>query len=172
MTHLENISKLFKKEDGLLVIALDGENAWEFYPNDGHDFLNMLYQRISDANFVKTACVGEYLSAHPPKQNISKLKPGSWINGDFQKWIGNPYKNKAWEYLTEARKLLDSCQLSDANSKLAWKQMYILEGSDWFWWYGDKQPEFDMLFRMHLSNFYRILGLEIPAYLNSPIEPV
>ncbi|MDD5044164.1 MAG: glycoside hydrolase family 57 protein [Candidatus Omnitrophica bacterium] len=171
MMHLENIAKALKNEDCLLTIALDGENAWEYYPNDGHDFLNLLYQRISDAEFVKTVCVGEYLKSHPPKQNISKLKAGSWINGDFQKWIGNQYKNKAWECLAQARKALE--KLKDPKKHdLAWKQMYILEGSDWFWWYGDKMPEFDMLFRMHLSNFYRIIGEEIPAYLNAPLEPV
>ncbi|MCM8771324.1 MAG: glycoside hydrolase family 57 protein, partial [Candidatus Omnitrophica bacterium] len=171
MTHLKNIAQTFKNEDCLVVIALDGENAWEYYPNDGWDFLNLLYQKISEADFIKSVTISEYLNIHPPKQTLAKLKPGSWINADFQKWIGNPYKNKAWEYLIAARKLLTNLSSSLPNPALAWKQMYILEGSDWFWWYGDKQPEFDALFRMHLANFYRLLGREIPTYLNSPLEP-
>ncbi|MCM8770406.1 MAG: glycoside hydrolase family 57 protein [Candidatus Omnitrophica bacterium] len=171
MHHLQNIHHLFKDDDCLLTIALDGENAWEYYPNDGCDFLNLLYQKISDADFIKTVTVSEYLETHPAQQTIKKLKAGSWINGDFQKWIGNQYKNKAWEYLAQARKLLTNPQAPIPNPELAWKQMYILEGSDWFWWYGDKLPEFDALFRMHLSNFYRIIGKEPPEYLNSPLEP-
>ena len=170
MAHLKNIHHAFKNEDCLVTIAMDGENAWEYYANDGHDFLELLYQSISDADYIKTSTISEYLETHPPKRNIKTLKAGSWINGDFQKWIGNPYKNKAWEYLIQARKLLANPRSPLPNPELAWKQMYILEGSDWFWWYGDKQPEFDMLFRMHLSNFYRIMNEEIPAYLNAPIE--
>ncbi len=173
MYHLENIAKSFGSQDCLVSIAMDGENAWEYYLNDGHNFLQALYERLSEAKFLKTTTISEYLNTHPAKSALKKLKPGSWINCDFTKWIGNPYKNKAWGYLTDARKILQQIKdtLPEEKQALAWKQMYILEGSDWFWWYGEQNPEFDMLFRMHLSGFYRIIGQEVPAYLNSPLEP-
>lgn len=169
MKHLENIAASFKNQDILVTIALDGENAWEFYANDGHDFLELLYRRLSESDFLKTTTISQYLKTHPAKQQINHLAAGSWIYGEFNKWIGNPHKNKAWEYLEKARQELEVIgrQKTEINLDLAWKQMHILEGSDWFWWYGDvPSGEFDMLFRMHLSNFYKIIGKDIPGYLN------
>jgi alpha-amylase/alpha-mannosidase (GH57 family) len=54
--------------------------------------------------------------------------------------------------------------------ELALKQIYIAEGSDWFWWYGEEPDgSFDKLFRMHLSNFYTLIERAIPYYLQKPI---
>jgi len=167
MKHLENISAAFKDNDILVTLAMDGENAWEYYTNDGYDFLEAFYKQLSDSKFVKTTTVSEYLKTHPPKSKIKRLATGSWIFGNFDKWMNNPYKAKAWEWLAEARKELD-----DSHSEMAWKQMHILEGSDWFWWYGeDPDGTFDKLFRMHLSNFYTLIGKEPPAYLKRPLTP-
>ncbi len=177
MKHLANIEKAFKGKDPLVTIAMDGENAWEYYSNDGHDFLELLYQEMSKADFLKAVTVSEYLAKFPGRRQIKHLAAGSWINGDFSKWIGNPYKVRAWEYLALARQELETWsakdQSTDAPAKeLAWKQMYILEGSDWYWWAGEDYPGyFDRLFRTHLANFYRIIGKEVPAYLNKPLEP-
>ena len=147
------------------------ENAWEFYPNDGADFLNLLYQKLSDSEIIRTTTISEYLKTHPPKSEIKRLSAGSWIFAEFSKWINNPYKNKAWEYLAEARKLLEEATKSEGHqvTSLAWKQMYICEGSDWFWWYGEDNDAFDKLFRMHLSNLYTLIGKEPPDYLNKPL---
>src|SRR6266851_4290819 len=41
-------------KDYLAVIALDGENAWEFYPRDGHDFLNALYTELEASPEIVT----------------------------------------------------------------------------------------------------------------------
>ncbi|MGE5197397.1 MAG: glycoside hydrolase [Deltaproteobacteria bacterium] len=173
MRNLENINNAFKDRDVFVAVAMDGENAWEYYVNDGHDFLNELYSRFAAADFMKTVTVNEYLKKFPPVKEIERLAAGSWIYGEFGKWIGNPYKNKAWEYLALARlelqKLIDAGQPVDP---LAWKQMDICEGSEWFWWYGeDPLGEFDRLFRMHLSNFYRLINKPIPEYLNTPLRP-
>src|ERR1051325_4821821 len=48
--------------------------------------------------------------------------------------------------------------------------MFIAEGSDWFWWYGDDHSsdhdlEFDDLFRRHVRNVYRALEKPIPEEL-------
>jgi len=169
MAHLENINQAFKDKDTLVTIAMDGENAWEFYRNDGHDFLELLYKHISEASFVKTTTISEYLKNNPVKSEIKHLSAGSWIYGEFGKWIGNPYKVKAWEWLARARKAIKETKNP---SDLAWKQMYILEGSDWFWWFGeDPDGSFDRLFRLHLTNFYQLINQEPPAYLSSPLTP-
>ena len=171
MKHLENTAKAFKNQDILLTIAMDGENAWEFYANDGHDFLELLYERLTEAPFLRAVTVSEYLLMHPAQHRIPRLAAGSWIYSEFGKWIGSPQKNKAWEYIARARAELATLKTQGAkiNWDLAWKQMYILEGSDWFWWYGDNQPEFDQLFRTHLANFYIIIGKEIPDYAHYPL---
>jgi len=173
MHHLDNIAQAFKNKDILIAIAMDGENAWEYYTNDGHDFLEMLYQRLSDSPDIRTVTVGEYLKEHPAKKEIHRLAAGSWIYGEFSKWINNPYKNRGWDYLAIARRQLQE-MLDEGKpvSEMAWKQMRILEGSDWFWWLGEDYPGyFDRLYRMHLRNFYALIDKEIPEYLNHPIAP-
>jgi alpha-amylase/alpha-mannosidase (GH57 family) len=172
MRHLEDIAQGLKDKDILVTVALDGENAWEYYSNDGRDFLELLYQRLSDSRLLKTTTIADYLKSHPAQTQIKHLAAGSWIYGEFGKWIGNLKKVKAWEYLAQARQELVSFRLQAPGSKLelAWKQIYILEGSDWFWWAGeDPTGDFDRLFRMHLKNFYTLVDTAIPAYLDEPL---
>ncbi len=169
MGHLENINKAFKNQDTLITIAMDGENAWEYFRNDGHDFLDLLYKRICESEFIKTTTISEYLKLNPAKRVIKRLSAGSWIYGEFGKWIGNPHKVKAWEWLAQARKAIGKTKNP---SDLAWKQMYILEGSDWFWWAGeDPDGSFDRLFRLHLTNLYTLIKKDPPAYLAEPLTP-
>ncbi|PIQ90767.1 MAG: glycoside hydrolase [Candidatus Omnitrophica bacterium CG11_big_fil_rev_8_21_14_0_20_41_12] len=169
MKHLKNINKTFKGKDILVTIAMDGENAWEFFRNDGHDFLELFYQRITQAPFVKTTTISEYLKNNPAKTEIKKLSPGSWIYADFGKWIGNPHKLKAWEWLEEARRAINETKNP---TELAWKQMHVLEGSDWFWWAGeDPDGSFDRLYRLHLTNLYKLIDRQPPEYLLSPLTP-
>jgi hypothetical protein len=57
----------------------------------------------------------------------------------------------------------------------AWRQVYIAEGSDWCWWYGDEHQgqyndQFDHLFRRHLISIYELLGLRPPEGLYRPIH--
>src|SRR5262249_23479294 len=43
--------RLFNWErEGVVTIALDGENCWETYEQDGNQFLNELYRRLSEDN--------------------------------------------------------------------------------------------------------------------------
>ncbi len=171
--HMHNIAKGFKGEDCLVVIAMDGENAWEYYKNDGWDFLGHLYKCLSDDKLIQTVTVSEYLNKFPARDNIRRLSAGSWIYGNFNKWMGQEQKNRAWDYLALAREQLRQSIVSSPQSivdiEKAWKQIYVCEGSDWFWWYGDNNADFDYLYRRHLSNFYRFIGMEPPEYLSRPI---
>ncbi|MDD3988019.1 MAG: glycoside hydrolase family 57 protein, partial [Candidatus Omnitrophica bacterium] len=170
INHLENINKTFKGKDILVTIAMDGENAWEYFSNDGHDFLRLLYERLSESKTIKTTTVSQYLNNNPAKSQIKHLATGSWIYGNFDKWMNNPAKTKAWDWLLTARrdteKSLTDLENTEEKRKLILKQMHILEGSDWFWWYGeDPDGSFDRLFRMHLTNLYKLLEKDPPAYL-------
>ncbi len=169
MFHLLKIKEYFGDADCFVPIALDGENAWEFYRNDGRDFLKLLYGRLVETNYVKTVTVSEYLKNHAARHSLPALSPGSWIHSDFNKWMGHPAKNKAWEYLAQARNLLTEEHLKDERIM---KQIHILEGSDWFWWFGDKNKAFDELFRLHLKNFYSLLGKSPDVDLNIPLDTV
>ena len=98
--------------------------------------------------------------------------PGSWINADFYIWAGHRDDHRAWQQLAAARRAFDAHggSLSPARRALAWEELLVAEGSDWFWWYGDDHSsdhdaEFDDLFRRHLRNVHEALGLEPPAEL-------
>jgi alpha-amylase/alpha-mannosidase (GH57 family) len=169
----------------VVSMFLDGENPWEAYPNDGEDFLNELYRRLSAEPGVRTIRVSDYLNEFPPKHTLEHLHPGSWINHNFNVWIGHPEENEAWDSLAGARAVLVQTQAcagaarasrpTVADLERAWEAVYIAEGSDWFWWYGDdftsdNDAEFDNLFRTHLMNAYRFAGAEIPRALAEPIK--
>jgi hypothetical protein len=113
-------------------------------------------------------------------QPIGHIFPGSWINANFDIWIGHEEDNKAWDYLLRARQTYDRVvsqpghQLTEEQKKLAYEELLIAEGSDWCWWYGPQhdsanRPEFDQLFRDHLANVYRALNLLPPEELSRPI---
>jgi alpha-amylase/alpha-mannosidase (GH57 family) len=175
MKHLEIIHQGLKNQDILVTIAMDGENAWEYYPDDGHGFLELLYEKLSQSKIIKTVTVSEYLKKNYPQLEIKRLAAGSWIYAEFGKWIGNPQKLICWEWLAKARKELDAFTVNCVSFtreklRMAYKQIYILEGSDWFWWAGeDPAGDFAKIFRMHLVNFYTIIGKEAPDYLKKPL---
>ena len=164
-------------ENHLLTIALDGENCWENYPNDGSDFLNMLYSKLEQDESIETVLISDYISDDTNKKILNKIHPGSWINKDFNFWIGDNVKNLAWQYLNTVREEISNIIKSNPkleNIDAAMRELYIAEGSDWFWWYGEPNNSgqdnvFDFLFREHLKNAYKILGQEYPSYLDESI---
>ena len=161
----------------LVSIILDGENAWEYYQNDGRDFFLYLYERLSGEKGLRCVTVDEYLKENPPQASIERLHAGSWINANYRVWIGHEEDNRAWDLLARTRLALTDYASRDGEpDKLAkaWEEIYIAEGSDWCWWYGDdhfseNDEEFDLLFRTHLMNVYRIIGLDIPDELQISI---
>ena len=167
----------------LVSVILDGENAWEFYDNDGKEFLHTLYQTISADPLIKTVTPSEFLEVAPDQPQIEDLYAGSWINHDFSTWIGEDEENTAWEYLAKTRDFLQQYitgsradAVSAESLEEALTQMYIAEGSDWFWWYGADQNSgddrsFDEQFRSTLKQVYLVLDEEPPVFLNVPIIP-
>jgi alpha-amylase/alpha-mannosidase (GH57 family) len=154
-----------------VFVILDGENAWEHYEGQGRPFLRAFYGSLEAHRELQTvtmaeACVGA-------SERLPSIFPGSWINGDFYIWIGHPDDHRAWGQLAEARRALDSPPpgLPEGALEQAREELLIAEGSDWFWWYGDDHSsdhdlEFDDLFRRHVRNVYRALGLPIPEELH------
>ncbi len=193
--------------DVLITVILDGENAWEWYRQDidGKEFLNAFYRKLSAlyaSGQIITTTTTEYLQGnatrgigpHPILQlpAMTQLWPGSWINGNYDTWIGEQEENKAWEYLLRARTDLEKSGLKrpDPNAAppkqgtrawytyMTWEAMYAAEGSDWFWWYGNDQSApagdepFDEAFRIHLENMYKF-ARRAGASISSPgFEPI
>jgi alpha-amylase/alpha-mannosidase (GH57 family) len=179
--NLKNIGVVLENSvnDCVIPIILDGENAWEYFPDDGTEFLNRMYQTLAEDDEIEVISFDDAASFLQPIR-LAHLFSGSWINHNFRIWIGHSEDNAAWDLLYNARKDLVEYESKhpEVDKKLiekAWKQIYIAEGSDWCWWYGDDHigahnKEFDELFRHHLGSMYRILKLDIPAEIIKPIH--
>lgn len=165
-------------EKAVLPIILDGENCWEYYQENGRPFLRELYRLLTSTPELSTVCVSDLFAAGTvdPHRSLSRLSPGSWIDGNFRIWIGGQEENRAWELVAAARSALMSRKgVVDLTSfHTAYEDLMIAEGSDWFWWFGEDNNsandlEFDRLFRERLRKIYRGVGLEPPAELDLPI---
>ncbi|MCW8982668.1 MAG: glycoside hydrolase family 57 protein [Gammaproteobacteria bacterium] len=180
--HLQNIGESLGEHasEHVVSVILDGENAWEYYPNNGHFFLDNLYKTLSesDAIAVKTFTDIRQESGHHTGK-LSSIVPGSWVYGSFSTWIGSEEKNYAWDLLVQAKQQWDeviaSGNLTKAQIEAVTRQLAICEGSDWFWWFGDYNPsgsvsDFDRLYRRQLMGLYQLMGVDAPEILNSPIS--
>ncbi len=172
---IQELSKIQNiRENETVFIILDGENAWEFYKNNGYDFFDALYNDISNATWMKTLNMDEVYKL--PKKKLPYLAAGSWIHGEFNTWVGNSEKTKAWEliYLTKRDYDRHKNNLNeDIKDKIS-EHFLAAECSDWFWWYGDDHftefgAEFDELFRNHLINIYDLMGISPPNDILFPI---
>jgi alpha-amylase/alpha-mannosidase (GH57 family) len=165
---------LHSGRDALVPVILDGENAWEYYDRNGRPFLRELYRRISDEAGMTAVTVSHALKLMAPEP-VGHIFPGSWINANFDVWIGAEEDNQAWTQLLRARETFDSATtVSEEQRRLAFEELLIAEGSDWCWWYGPEHDsanrvEFDQLYRSHLANVYRFLQLVPPEELSRPI---
>ena len=161
--------------DALVPIILDGENAWEYFELSGRPFLQELYRQIESDDQIEALTVSEAI-AKVPAEKIEQIFPASWINANFDIWIGAEEDNLAWEYLLRARETYDRVkdQVTEESRALAFEELLIAEGSDWNWWYGPEHSsanrvDFDRLYREHLANVYRALSLNPPEELSRPI---
>jgi len=174
--HLETIADSCRQvgDDCVVPIILDGENAWEHYPENGYYFLSGLYARLSDHPKLKLATFSSCIEEGGHVGNLPALVAGSWVYGTFTTWIGDNDKNHGWDLLCKAKQVYDETLaaggLSDDQMTSATQQLAVCEGSDWFWWFGDYNPadavsEFEHLYRLHLGNLYQILGVKPPDIL-------
>ncbi len=162
--------------DAVVSVILDGENAWEHYPGSGREFLRRLYDAVRSDPEVEPVTISEAIDRHRDFGRLDSITPGSWINANFNVWIGAPEDNVAWDYLSAARDFYAqrSPAVSEQARALAFEEILIAEGSDWNWWYGPEHSsandrEFDELYRKHLWNVYQALGVAPPDYLAQPI---
>jgi hypothetical protein len=180
LEHLLSIRNLLddRLEEVVVPVILDGENAWEHFDGDGGEFLDELYRRL--ANEPKIEMVTMKQAIEIPSRPLPALHAGSWINHNFRIWIGHREDNIAWDLLSEARRTLVEFQEqhpdfpADKISE-AWQQIYVAEGSDWCWWYGDEHrgpnnKQFDRIYREHLMAVYQIIGLDPPVHFRQPIH--
>jgi alpha-amylase/alpha-mannosidase (GH57 family) len=179
--HLHGIRAAIPPDEPVLVsVILDGENCWEHYQEGGVPFLRSLYQLCTRDKQIRPVKLGEYLDKNPPRDTLPHLFAGSWIHHNFAIWIGHDEDNTAWDVLHKTREHLRK-RADQASApppevvQKAWEELYIAEGSDWFWWYGDdhscaQDALFDHLFRQHLQNVYKLLGDQPPAELRRAIK--
>jgi alpha-amylase/alpha-mannosidase (GH57 family) len=164
--------------DHAVVIALDGENAWEHYPFNGYYFLRALYAGLANHPLLELTTLSECISRGIKPAPLTQVMAGSWVHGTLATWMGDPEKNRAWDLLCDAKLAFDRVlrlnTLDTQQMAAAGRQLALCESSDWFWWFGDYNPQdavmqFDRLYRRQLVNLYRLLGLAPPESLSHPI---
>jgi alpha-amylase/alpha-mannosidase (GH57 family) len=168
-----------------VCIFLDGENAWEYYPGNGREFLREFYTRVESDQDFRAVTAGEASAAVTETASLTGIFPASWINANFDVWIGHPEDVAAWELLWDAREAYARAvaaaqkRLPDAPTQEglanAWESLLAAEGSDWCWWYGPEHStvndaEFDALYRKHLTSVYLAIGQTAPEELAKPIK--
>lgn len=174
MRRLKAISGSYKEP--LVSVILDGENAWEFYENNALDFFEELYGRLEEAEWC--GCVTMEEAAKERGAVLKRVHPGSWIYGNFDTWVGHPQKNAAWElfFQTKADYFRHEAELRKEEREKIEYNFLACECSDWYWWYGEDHhteyaDDFDRLFRGHLIEIYRLMGVAVPSDLFRPIVP-
>lgn len=162
----------------VISVILDGENAWEYFPRNGREFLKAFYARVAADPEMRAVTASEALNVSDCGE-LRHVVPGSWINANFDVWIGANEDNRAWDLLSDARDFFaqksGDPSLDPEGVRLAQQELWIAEGSDWCWWYGPEHSsahdaEFDHLYRKHLSNIYHLLGGSPPDELAVPIK--
>jgi alpha-amylase/alpha-mannosidase (GH57 family) len=158
----------------VVSVILDGENAWEHYPEHAAPFFDALYGALAAEPRIETVTASEAADADRARP-LPRVIAGSWIYRNLATWIGHPEKNRAWELLAAARDAIASARGAPDWHDPAWRMILAAEGSDWFWWYGDDHEtaygaEFDAGFRNKLRGAYAAAGLPAPPVLDEPIR--
>jgi alpha-amylase/alpha-mannosidase (GH57 family) len=166
-------------EDGnhAVLIALDGENAWEHYPFNGYYFMRALYAHLASHPRLELTTLSDCLARGIQPAPLPRVCAGSWVHGTLATWIGDAAKNRAWDLLCDAKEAYDRMmrEMTDAAQRAGVdRQLALCESSDWFWWFGDYNPadavsQFDRLYRRQLLALYRRLELSPPGVLALPI---
>ena len=158
----------------VVPIILDGENAWEYYPESGREFLSEFFRLVTDDEQLETITFSQ--ASKMERGIISNLQTGSWINGNFDIWIGHEEDRKAWKWIERAKEavLKREKELTQEKKEKIREYLSIAQGSDWFWWFGAENftPDldiFDDLFRKNVQKLFELSGNDVPYELTVPI---
>ena len=168
-------------------MILDGENAWEYYPGNGREFLRHFYGKIEHDSQIRALTASEAIEAAPDPPRLEGIFPASWISANFDVWIGHSEDVRAWDLLRDARRAFERAKARGnltspfdpekltPQGQRAYEAVLASEGSDWCWWYGPEHAsandaDFDRLYRKHLTDIYNALGESAPDSLAQPIK--
>ena len=168
-------------------LILDGENAWEYYPGNGREFLRRFYELLSNDGQIQALTMSEAIEAVKDPPRLEGIFPASWISANFDVWIGHSEDVRAWDLLRDARKAFERAKDRGGlrspttpgewtpQGKRAYEAVLAAEGSDWCWWYGPEHgsandADFDRLYRKHLTDIYNAIGEPAPDSLAHPIK--
>ncbi len=134
---------------------------------------------LSDSTEFETVKCSDAINLINP--NYSKvfdhIHSGSWINSNFSIWVGDNDDIKAWKMLKKVRDEVElrAAELPEDILNEVMREIYIAEGSDWFWWYGPEhnapnKGDFDVLFRLHIQKIYELIQVVPPEDVFEPIS--
>jgi alpha-amylase/alpha-mannosidase (GH57 family) len=154
------------RRDGLVVLALDGENPWEGWPGAGGAYRRHLMDALEGG--PSRGITLDDAAELPPCGVVRRLHTGSWIGADLAVWCGHPDDHAAWRLLGKTRAAVERSPRRDE----ALERLLPAEGSDWAWWLG---PEFTTpyasvfhgLLRSHLLATWQALGEPPPPELDA-----
>ncbi|MCB9676032.1 MAG: hypothetical protein H6737_12995 [Alphaproteobacteria bacterium] len=155
------------RHPGLTVVALDGENPWEAFPDAGGAFRARLIEAL-----MKRGTTLDAAAEQRPVGRVERLHTGSWIGANFDIWAGASEDHRAWALLGRAR---DAVERAETGREAAMEHLLAAEGSDWFWWYGPEfdtpfADTFDAAFRAQIAAAWRAIGQPVPADVDEPIQ--
>lgn len=157
-----HVKDMFK--DSIIPVIMDGENAWEYYQNNAVEFLETIYSALEKSHILSTSTPSEFLKGYQPK-SLDRLASGSWINGDFGVWAGSAKNNSYWDMLKKIKDMAQHADISEEKKEEVRKYIYLIEGSDWFWWntFDDVIGEFKNIFAAYIDKIHQLLGKEAPV---------
>lgn len=183
MGQLEKVAQQVRSsgnEQKVLLIALDGENAWEHYPFNGYYFLRGLYAALAQHPQLRLCLMSDALAQGDARAApLGRVRAGSWVHGTLATWMGDAGKNRGWDLLVEAKLAVDAAlaagRFGRAERERILLQLAHCESSDWFWWFGDYNPaesvrDFDELYRHQLTSLYQLIDVPPPAALTQRIS--
>lgn len=188
---LDEIRAGLDHAEPVAALILDGENPWEGFAGAGEPFLTALYRELAGHPNLRLVTLSEALARAEQAGSVGRLPrlaTGSWIGGSLDTWAGQREKLDGWRLLAQARALFAGKHLDELPGPVA-SSLRVLEGSDWYWWFGDDhfsahRDLFDALFHAHLRVVFRAAGREPPPLpppdarredarpARDPVEPI
>jgi len=84
INHLENINcATIHKKDRIVSVILDGENAWEYYPDNAYHFLSALYQRLANHPEIQLTTFEDASKSFENVTELPYVVAGSWVYALF-----------------------------------------------------------------------------------------